>query len=71
MTKICGVKQKGVSRDEGCCVKKGANVRKEFLVYNAVGVQVGIVMCVAEEDDQENIVKVRVLSALAIGGVWR
>lgn len=51
--------------------KGGANIRKEFLVYIAVEVQVGIVTCVAEEDDQENIVEMRVLSALAIGGVRR
>ena len=28
--------------------EKRGNIRKEFLVYNAVGVQVGIVTCVAE-----------------------
>ena len=65
---------KGVSEDEGHLREKkrgGANIRKEFLVYIAVGVQVGIVTCVAEKDDQENIVEVRVLSAFAIGGVRR
>lgn len=47
--------------------EQGAYIRKVFRVYIAVGVQVGIVTCVAEEDDQENIVKMRVLSAMVIG----